>query len=133
MSDESWQIALQRFSDFGARPSVAAYLAMFDPEGSVLHPGMSRPLCGPAIETFIAAALAAVPDFRLTPVRWAGHKDTVFVEARNSGTVSGRLSEWPSVYRLITRGGRILAGQAFYDRAAAMTGGASADTIFASG
>src|SRR5947209_15615080 len=101
MSGDSCQGAFERFSEFGARPSVAGYLAMFEPDGTVLHPGMPRPLDGPDIEAFITAALAAVPDFQLTPVRWAGHGDTVFVEARNTGTVSGRVAEWPSVYRLI--------------------------------
>jgi hypothetical protein len=92
VNEESWQIAFARFSEFGARPSVAACLAMFDPEGSVLHPGMPGPLSGPDIEAFITASLAAVPDFRLTPIRWAGHADTVFVEARNTGTVAGRMT-----------------------------------------
>jgi hypothetical protein len=120
MAPEGWESALVRFQAFGAAPSVAGYLDLFDPDGTVQHPGMSQPLHGGAIGEFIAAALTAVPDFTMTPVRWCARDDTVFVEARNTGTVSDRRVVWPSIYRLILRAGRVLDGRAFYDRAAVL-------------
>lgn len=120
MASESWESALARFRAFGAAPSVARYLDLFDPDGSVQHPGMPQPLHGGAIGEFIDAALKAVLDFTMTPVRWCAHNDTMFVEARNAGTIGNRRVVWPSIYRLILRAGRVLDGRAFYDRAAVL-------------
>jgi ketosteroid isomerase-like protein len=120
-ADTEWEPALARFRAFGAAPSVAGYLDMFDPDGTVQHPGMPEPLRGAAIAAFITAALASVPDFTLTPVRWCARDEVVFVEARNTGTVAGHRVVWPSVYRLVTRAGRVLDGRSFYDRAAVLS------------
>jgi len=117
MTAENWESALARFQIFGAAPSTARYLDLFDPAGTVQHPGMPEPLHGPAIGDFIIGALTAVPDFIMTPLRWCTRDDTVFVEARNTGTVAARRIVWPSMYRLVTRAGRVLEGRAFYDRA----------------
>jgi hypothetical protein len=121
MVSGNWESALARFRAFGAAPSVAGYLDMFDPDGTLQHPGMSEPLRGAAIAGFITAALASVPDFTLTPVHWCARDEIVFIEARNTGTVAGRRIVWPSIYRLITRAGRVLDGRSFYDRAAVLS------------
>lgn len=121
MNQGSWESALARFGAFGAAPSVAGYLDMFDPAGTVQHPGMPEPLRGTAIGAFITTALASVPDFTLTPVHWCGRDEIVFVEACNTGTVAGCRVVWPSIYRLITRAGRVLEGRSFYDRAAVLS------------
>lgn len=118
---ESWTAALERFRAFGSQPDVERYLDLFDPEGTVVHPGMAAPVRGAGIREFIEGALRQVPDFRLEPMRWCGHGDLVFVEARNTGTVGGHKVAYPSVYRLVTRSGRVLSGQAFYDRAAVLS------------
>lgn len=120
MTSENWESALARFRTFGAAPSVARYLDLFDPDGTVQHPGMAQPLYGAAIGEFVAAALAAVPDFTMIPIRWCVRDNTVFVEGRNTGTVADRRVTWPSIYRLITRAGRVLDGRALYDRAAVL-------------
>ncbi|MBO0848134.1 MAG: nuclear transport factor 2 family protein, partial [Pseudonocardia sp.] len=120
MTGEDWESMLARFRVFGATPSVARYLDLFDPDGTVQHPGMPHPLRGAAIGEFIEGALAAIPDFTLTPLRWCARDDLLFVEARCTGTVGERRVVWPALYRLITRAGRVLEGRASYDRAAVL-------------
>lgn len=120
MTRENWEPMLARFRAFGAAPSVTGYLDLFDPEGTVRHPGMPRPLRGASIGEFIEGALAAIPDFTLTPLRWCARDNLLFVEARCAGTVGGRRVVWPALYRLIVRAGRVLDGRAFYDRAAVL-------------
>lgn len=120
MASQGWESALARFRAFGAAPSVARYLDLFAPDATLQHPGMPRPLHGAAIGEFVAAALTAVPDFTMTPVRWCADDDTLFVEARNTGRVGDRLTVWPSIYRLILRAGRVIDGRAYYDRAAVL-------------
>jgi hypothetical protein len=120
MTGENWESMLARFRAFGAAPSVAGYLDLFDPDGAVQHPGMPRPLRAAAIGEFIEGALAAIPDFTLTPLRWCARDNLLFVEARCTGTVGDRPVAWPALYRLITRAGRVLDGRAFYDRAAVL-------------
>jgi hypothetical protein len=100
---------------------VARYLDLFDPEGTVQHPGMTEPLNGPDITDFIHRALRLMPDFHLRPLRWCARHDTLFVEARNSGSVNGQPITWPATYCLVLRDDRVLAGRAYYDRAAVLS------------
>jgi len=108
---------LERFAAFGAEPSAERYEDLFDPlEGEVLHPGMTAPLHRDLVREYMAAYLATVPGFRFEIVRWAEQGGVVFVEARNEGRPGGEKLAWPSVYRIVLRGDRVLSGQAFLDR-----------------
>jgi hypothetical protein len=66
-----WQGFLARFTEFGSDPTQARYLDLFDPEGTVRHPGMARALTRHEIPSFISVALSTMPDFRLRPVRYS--------------------------------------------------------------
>jgi|SRR5665213_291275 len=118
MNFVDWQGFLARFSDFGRDPTQAGYLDLFAPQGTVQHPGMARPLAHHQIPSFIAAALSAMPDFRLRPVRWCARGEVLFVEAASSGTVRGTHLTWPAMYCVDLRGDRVIRGRAYYDRAA---------------
>jgi ketosteroid isomerase-like protein len=122
MSDIDHARFLARFTEFGREPTPARYLDLFDTDGTVQHPGMPRPLAGSEIDRFIAAALDAVPDFGLEPVRWCGRDDTMFVEAECAGTVQGRRTAWPAIYCVTLRGDRVIRGRSYYDRAAVLSG-----------
>lgn len=107
---------LKRFSRFGEQPTVEGYVDLFEPTGTVQHPGMPRPLSGEKIQKFISAVLALMPDFRLQPIAWCSHGDVVFVEAITSGSVREAHATWPAIYCVKLNGDRVLTGRSYYDR-----------------
>jgi hypothetical protein len=107
---------LERFRAFGAAPGVATYLALFHSEATLFDSGMERPLGVPEIPAHIEGILKLVPDFRMVPERWRARGATLFVEARNAGTLGPAPASWPSVYGMDLRGDRVLRGRRYYDR-----------------
>jgi hypothetical protein len=92
------------------------YEDIFDPEGTVLHPGMRAPLPRAHVRAYIATLLAGIPDFGFEIESWAERDGTVFVEACNRGTVADEPLEWRTVYCVTLRGDRCLRGRAYGDR-----------------
>ncbi|MFN0089190.1 MAG: nuclear transport factor 2 family protein [Acidimicrobiales bacterium] len=109
---------LERFLRWGAAPTVEGYVALFHADATLRDPGGDEPLTGPAIRRSIESVLAAMADFRLTPVRIGRSEDTVFVEATNTGTLAGNPLRWEAVYCIGVRGGHVARGRRYYDRAA---------------
>ena len=107
---------LTRFRAFGAAPSTATYLPLFDPDATLFDSGMPAPIRVPEIPEHIEAILRLVPDFRMTPERWRVGGDTVFVEASNAATLAGEPVRWDSVYCVDLRGSRVIRGRRYYDR-----------------
>ena len=83
---------LRRFRDFGERPSVERYLALFHPEATLLDAGMARAITVAEIPEHMEGILKVVPDFRLVPERWREREGTLFIEARNQATRIDALS-----------------------------------------
>ena len=109
---------LERFFRFGAAPSVATYLDLFDPEATLFDSGMPRPIRVPEIPEHIAGVLRLVPDFRMTPQRWRTRDTTIFVEAKNQASLAGKPLRWDSVYCMDIAGDRVMRGRRYYDRRA---------------
>jgi len=107
---------LERFFRFGAAPSVAHYLDLFDPEATLFDSGMPRPIRVPEIPEHIGGILRLVPDFRMTPERWRARGTTLFVEASNQASLGGRPLRWHSVYCMDLAGDHVLRGRRYYDR-----------------
>lgn len=90
---------LANLAAFGAAPDRERYEALFDPaEGTVLHPGMQRPLGRDQVRRYMQNYLSAIPGFRFEIVAWAEKDGTVFAEAENRGTVGGEPLAWGTVY-----------------------------------
>lgn len=115
-----WESFLKKYTDFGRQPTKDQYVALFEPDATLLHPGMAEPIGIDRIPDFITLALDRMPDFRMIPVHWAANSDTIFVEARNTATARGERVVWPATYVITLRGGRVLRGRAYYDRAEAL-------------
>src|SRR4030095_5031061 len=81
---------LERFSRFGAAPSVATYLGLFDPEATLFDSGMPRPIRVPEIPEHTEGILRLVPAFRMAPERWRVRGTTLFVEAKNQASLAGK-------------------------------------------
>lgn len=115
MSDvERW---VEKFQKFGAQPDPARYVALFDPEGTVYDSGMERPLRVAEMAPHMEGILTLMPDLRITVSRWRARTDTVFLDAQNSATIAGRKTLWDAVYCVTLRGGRVIRGRRYYDRA----------------
>ena len=65
-----WKAFLANYTAFGRTPSVERYVDLFDPQGTVFHPGMAAPIGIKDIPTFIANVLTRLEDFQLIPMRW---------------------------------------------------------------
>ncbi len=111
-----WKAFLAKYTAFGRTPSVERYVDLFDPQGTVFHPGMAAPIGIKDIPTFIANVLTRLEDFQLIPMRWCVNTDTIFVEANNTAHVAGKRLVWPATYCITLRGERVLRGRAYYDR-----------------
>jgi ketosteroid isomerase-like protein len=107
---------LALFRRFGAAPSAAFYLALFDAEATLFDSGMPRPITVPEIPEHIEGILKLVPDFEMTPERWRFREPTLFVEAHNQASFGKELVEWPSVYCIDLRADRVIRGRRYYDR-----------------
>jgi SnoaL-like domain len=113
MHVENWQIYLEKFTAWGAAPSVEGYLAPFDPEATLQHPGMAEPISGDDIRGFITRGMNIAADYRLVPTNWAARGDTLFIEARQTARIGGRAVVWPGALCLKLRGDRGLVGRAY--------------------
>ena len=113
---QPWEIVLKRYLAFGGAPTKARYLAQFDPEATLRHPGMAAPVDLDGITQFIERSLEQFPDYRHTAVYWAVNGDTLFVETVCSVVAQGRLVAWPAMQHITMRGERIVRGHSHYDR-----------------
>jgi ketosteroid isomerase-like protein len=113
---QPWEIVLKRYLEFGGAPTRARYLAQFDPEATLRHPGMAAPVGLDGITQFIERSLEQFPDYRHMVVYWAVNGNTLFVETLCSVMAQGRLYAWPAMQHITIRGERILRGHSHYDR-----------------
>jgi ketosteroid isomerase-like protein len=113
---QPWEIVLKRYLEFGGAPTKARYLAQFDPDATLRHPGMAAPVGLDGITAFIERSLAQFPDYRHAAVYWAVNGDTLFVETVCSVVAQGRLFEWPAMQHITIRGERNVRGHSHYDR-----------------
>jgi ketosteroid isomerase-like protein len=112
---DDWERYLERFTAWGAEPTVDGYIALFDPDATLQHPGMTAPITGNEIRAFIERGMALLTDYRLVPTNWAARGDTIFIEARQSARIAGREIVWPEALCIKLRGDRVLTGGAYYD------------------
>jgi hypothetical protein len=114
----AWEIELQRFTEFGREPTRERYLAQFDPQATLRHPGMTEPAHLDKIAEFIDQSLALWPEYHHTPVYWAVNGETLFVETSNSAVVNGRRLDWSAANVITLHGDHVFRGRSYYDRAA---------------
>ncbi|GEM_PF-3589113 len=111
-----WEIFLEKYRDFGQRPSRETHARLFAPDATIAHPGMAQPMRAAQYVDFIVEGLKRLPDFHLIPIHWAVNGHTLFVEARNTAVVKGRPIEWPATYVVTLRGEMVARARAYYDR-----------------
>ncbi len=111
-----WEIFLEKYRAFGAKPSRQTHARLFAPDATIRHRGMSEPMPAARYVDFIVEGLRRLPEFHLIPIHWAVNGDTIFVEARNTAIVNGQPIEWPATYVVTLRAEMVVRGRAYYDR-----------------
>jgi hypothetical protein len=79
-----------------------------DPEATIHHSGMARPIRGSEEPDYVRAIKALMPDIRLQVANWAAQGDVVFIEYEVSGTLADRPLEWTGIGRFKLRGDRAI-------------------------
>ena len=110
-----WEIFLEKYRDFGQKPSRESHARLFAPDADILHPGMSHPMPAAQYVDFLVEGLKRLPEFHLIPTHWAVSGDTIFVEARNTAVVKGQPIEWPAIYVVTLRDEMVIRGRPYYD------------------
>lgn len=77
-----------------------------DPEATIHHSGMERPIKAAEEPDYVRAIKALMPDIRLEVANWAARDDVVFVEYEMSATLAGRPLNWTGIGRFKLRGER---------------------------
>jgi SnoaL-like protein len=79
-----------------------------DPEATIHHSGMERPIRGDEEPDYVRAIKSLMPDISLEVANWAANGDVVFVEYEMSGTLAGRSLSWTGIGRFKLRGERAI-------------------------
>jgi hypothetical protein len=79
-----------------------------DPEATIHHSGMARPIRGTEEPDYVRAIRSLIPDISLEVANWAADGDLVFVEYEMSGTLAGRPLRWTGIGRFKLRGERAI-------------------------
>lgn len=80
-----------------------------------LIPPMTSPVDADGVVAHFKQVAAQVPGLRLAVTRWATAGDAVFVEWLATAQLGGRTLEWRGIDRVLLRGDRTYAGEAFWD------------------
>jgi hypothetical protein len=79
-----------------------------DPEATIHHSGMARPIRGREEPDYVRAIRALMPDISLEVANWAASGDVVFIEYEMSGTLAGQPLSWTGIGRFKLRGERAI-------------------------
>lgn len=79
-----------------------------DPEATIHHSGMERPIRGTEEADYVRAIKALMSDIRLEVANWAARDGVVFVEYEMSGTLAGQPLRWTGIGRFKLRGERAI-------------------------
>lgn len=79
-----------------------------DPESTIHHSGMERPIRGTEEPDYVRAIKALMPDIKLEVANWAANGDVVFIEYEMTGTLAGQTLNWTGIGRFKLRGERAI-------------------------
>jgi hypothetical protein len=103
------------FGDAWAVGDWARLLDVVDPRASIFYPGMEQATDRAGLSEFFQAGFAMMPDFRISPTRWAAAADDVLIEWTAKGTVGGQQIAWNGMDRFTFDAEMIVEARAYYD------------------
>ena len=99
---------MQRYMEVWPRFDADRLDEAIDPEATVHHSGMARPIRGAEEPAYVRAIKELMPDIRLEVTNWAARGDVVFVEYEMRGTLAGKPLHWTGIGRFKLRGDRAI-------------------------
>lgn len=114
ISNNEWFV--KAFEDAWREPATR-FVKLFHPDGTLLQPGMERPIGREKIPEQVARILARWPDFQVETKHWAVSGDVVFIEWTASGKFhgEGERVQWQGASRFTLRDGLIIEEIAYSD------------------
>lgn len=106
---------VKKFAERWGAPEPSRFVDLFHAEGTLLHPGMERPLTRDEVPSYVQRILSVFPDIRLEPISWSAQDDTLFIEWSATATVRGQRMQWNGVNRFTLRGDRAIEVVSAYD------------------
>jgi len=106
---------VERFKDRWTNVEPESFADLWDPEGTLLHPGMEKPIPASEVSSYIIRVKSVLPDIRLRVTSWAARGNDVLIEWVISATFASEPVEWAGVDRFTLRGDRAFEGVAYFD------------------
>jgi ketosteroid isomerase-like protein len=124
---------VEKFSEFGARPTPAALSQLFHQAGTLWDAGMRSPLPQSRLRAAAERFLRNVSSVQITVRQRFARENCVYLLTDNFGTYHGSQIAYPAVYACRLLDGLIVEGRCFYDQArllAPALGGAFALPVY---
>ena len=111
-----YQQFVSRYEQAWKDRDVAAFEALWDPNGVCYHPTASAPIRGrEGLVAFDRRTRERTPDLSWQLDRWAAQGDHLFIEWTCRATIAGNLATWSGVDRFFLRDGRIIEEVVYCD------------------
>ncbi len=96
-------------------PSPMGFANCYTPDGTIVNPGMPRPITKPEIPGYYAWLLRRIPDLEMALVDWAGDENIAYAEWVGTGTLADApfSTRVIDVFHFDDRG--VYYGQAYFD------------------
>ena len=104
-----------RFAEIWSDPEPQRYQELWTEDGTLLHPGMEKPLPADKIADYVQSLQKVAPDIRLEVDRWAAKGPDVLIEWTIRATWQDDEVSWKGVDRFTLRGDRAIEGIAYFD------------------
>ena len=106
---------VEKFAERWRERDPDRFVDLFHEDGTLLHPGMGRPIGRDQVPGYLRRVFSIVPDVRLDVKAWAANDDTVFIAWSMSASVRGQQVQWEGADRFTLKGDRAIYGVAYFD------------------
>jgi hypothetical protein len=117
MTNEEVQDFVTRFAAAWAARDGDAFLALWNPDGTLYTPMVGRPVKGSELANLLEVQKAAAPDFVWQLLDWTSRGYVVIVEWQTTRNVGGARFEWCGVDKFRLKEGKIIEERVYTDTA----------------
>ncbi len=104
----------EKFAERWRERDPDRFVDLFHEDGTLLHPGMGRPIGRDQVPGYMRRVFSIVPDGRLDPKAWAANDDTVFIAWSMSASFRGQQEQREGADRFTLKGDRAIYGVAYF-------------------
>jgi ketosteroid isomerase-like protein len=111
---------VERYAACWRRRAPHELQLLYREDGSMLSPGLRRPLGRAELPAYYESLMRFIPDLELELETWAGDDELVFIEWQARGSVGGRSLRFGLADRFDLGAGLIANGRAYFDTLAVL-------------